>query len=600
MDGGRTDMKLFAVCWLLTFALATVAKVPILEGLNTSNAEDAKLAAFFKAYLDAEFRRHPSSATRSGDHRYDDRLDDLSPAAQAADLKAMRDALADLPKQVDYPKLTRAGQIDFEILKHNLNYGLWKAENDNQYENNPLFYNEVITDSVFLLLTQSSLPREQNVKNAASRIEHISAVLAAARQSLSHPPEIYSKQAIERNRGAISFYESGIFPIAGETPQLGALGEPCRKAVAALKEYQTFLEKELLPRSSGEWRIGKEKFARKLELELDAGLTAEDVIREAESEAARVEAAMVVVSRQLWFKLFAKEAVPPDDAEGRRTLVRRVLAELAKDHGSVDNLVTDARQTVARIKKFIRARDLLRLPEPDHCQVVEMPEFQRGFSVAYLNAAPPLDPKAASLYAVSPPPRDWDARTVQTYLEEYNRHMLQILTIHEAYPGHYVQLEYSNRCPSQIRAVWSNGVFAEGWAVYTEQTMLDEGYGDGDLALRLHQLKFYLRAVINAILDHRMHCGEMTDEQALDFLVNRGFQSKAEALGKIQRAKLSSCQLSTYFVGRTAFYRLRQLVQRELGDAFDLGRYHEAVLDFGSPPVKYMPELVRERLKQPR
>jgi uncharacterized protein (DUF885 family) len=593
------SMKLLVIGSFLLLAVMAVNSGGS-EPRRSPNAKDAKLAAFFKSYLDAEFRRHPAAATRAGDHRFDDRLDDLSPAAQAADLKAMRDALGDLPRNVNYAALSRAGQIDFEILKHNLNYGLWKAENDNQYENNPLFYNECISDAVFLLLTQSSLPREQNVKNAAARIGFIPAVIVAARQSLKHPPEIYTKQAIERNRGAIKFYESGIYAIAGETPQASPLTEPCRKAVAALKEYQTFLEQELLPRSTGDWRIGKEKFARKLDLELDAGLSADDVIRVAESEAARVEAAMVVISRQLWSKLFPNQTVPSDDPAGRRALVSRVLAELAKDHGSVKNLVTDARQTVDRVKQFIRSRDLLRLPEPDHCQVVEMPEFQRGFSVAYLNAAPPLDPKAASLYAVSPPPRDWDARTVQTYLEEYNRHMLQILTIHEAYPGHYVQLEYSNRCPSLIRSVWSNGVFVEGWAVYTEQTMLDEGYGDGDLALRLHQLKFYLRAVINAILDHRMHCDGMTDEQALDFLMNRGFQSKAEAVGKIQRAKLSSCQLSTYFVGRTAFYRLRQAVQREMGDSFDLGRYHEAVLDFGSPPVKYMPELVRERLKRPR
>jgi uncharacterized protein (DUF885 family) len=145
-----------------------------------------------------------------------------------------------------------------------------------------------------------------------------------------------------------------------------------------------------------------------------------------------------------------------------------------------------------------------------------------------------------------------------------------------------------------------NGTFAEGWAVYTEQMMLDQGYGDGDLSLRLHQLKWYLRAVVNAILDHKMHCSGMTDDEAKDLLVNRAFQSEGEALGKIVRAKLSSCQLSTYFVGRTAFYRLRQAVQREQGEAFDLGRYHEAVLAHGTPPVKYLPELVRERLRQPR
>jgi uncharacterized protein (DUF885 family) len=170
--------------------------------------------------------------------------------------------------------------------------------------------------------------------------------------------------------------------------------------------------------------------------------------------------------------------------------------------------------------------------------------------------------------------------------------MLQILSIHEGYPGHYVQLEYSNRHPSLIRKVLSSGVFAEGWAVYTEQMMLDQGYGEGDLALRLNQLKFYLRAVANAILDHRLHCANMTDDEALAFMMQRAFQSEGEAVGKLIRAKQTSCQLSTYFVGRTAFYRLRQQVQRDQGDGFNLGRYHEAVLSHGTLPVKYLPELV--------
>jgi uncharacterized protein (DUF885 family) len=309
---------------------------------------------------------------------------------------------------------------------------------------------------------------------------------------------------------------------------------------------------------------------------------------------------MYVIARQQWAQVFPTRALPPDDAEGRRTTIQQVIAELGKDHGKAEDLVRDARATVAGIKQFIAAKDILRLPNPDRCQVIEMPEFQRGFSVAYLNPAPPLDPKAASVYAVSPPPRDWDARRVASLLEEYNRHMLQVLTIHEAYPGHYVQLEYSNRHPSLIRRVLSSGVFAEGWAVYTEQMMLDQGYGSGDLALRLHQLKFYLRAVINALLDYKMHCGSMTDEEAMTFLTQRGFQSEGEALGKILRAKQSSCQLSTYFVGRLAFYRLRQQVERELVDRFELGRYHEAVLDHGTLPVKYLPELVRARLAQPR
>jgi uncharacterized protein (DUF885 family) len=222
-----------------------------------------------------------------------------------------------------------------------------------------------------------------------------------------------------------------------------------------------------------------------------------------------------------------------------------------------------------------------------------MPEFQRGFSAAYLNPAPALDPNAKSLYAIAPPPSDWPAERQEAFFQEYNKYMLQILTIHEAYPGHYVQLDYSNRVRSPIRKILSSGVFAEGWAVYTEQMMLDQGYGGGDLALRLHQLKFYLRAVLNAILDHSMHCTEMTDEQAMELLVGRGYQTEAEAFGKVQRAKQSSCQLSTYFVGRTAFYRLRQSVQRTRADKFDLQEFHEQVLNCGTIPVKYLPELVR-------
>jgi uncharacterized protein (DUF885 family) len=425
-------------------------------------------------------------------------------------------------------------------------------------------------------------------------------VVAAARENLDNPPRVFVETAIRQNRGAIGFYDGGLLEVAGNTSRTDELKAAAKPVAACLKEYQKFLEEDLLPRAKGDWRIGKERFARKLELELDAGLTAEEVIHEAESEADRVEREMYVMARQLWAPTFPGKALPPDDAEGRRAAIQQVLAKLAGEHGKVEDLVHDARATVAEIKTFIAANDILRLPEPDRCQVIEMPEFQRGNSVAFLNPAPPLDPRADSIYAVSPPPRDWDARRVSSFMEEYNRYMIQILTIHEAYPGHYVQLAYANRNPSLIRRVLSSGVFAEGWAVYTEQTMLDQGYGKGDAALRLHQLKWYLRSVINAILDYKMHCAGMTDEEALHLLTDRAYQSEGEALGKIVRSKQSSCQLSTYFVGRTAFYRLRQQVEREQGEKFQLGRYHEAVLDHGTLPVKYLPELVRARLEKPR
>lgn len=583
---------------LLPALVMTIATVTL--GQTSSNTEDARLAAFFDRFLEESFRRHPVDATRAGDHRFDDRMDDLSAAARARDLEFTRDVLAKLPREIDYQKLSRGGQIDFEILRHHLAKNLWLAENTRPFEDDPRVYNEYISSSVFWLFTQSTLPKEQNLRNAAGRIAEIPNVVAAAKANLKHPPKQHAETAIRQNRGSIAFYERDLMQIAGETPGLSVLAAPAREAVAALTSYQAFLEKDLLPRASGEWRLGKEKFARKLDLELDAGLQADEVLRIAEAESARVEGEMVVIARQLWARLFPKEPLPPDDAAGRQSLVRKVLGRLAEDHGSAETLVADARATVAKIKRFITERDILRPPDPDRCKIIEMPEFQRGNAAAYLNPAPPLDTKAESMYAVSPPPKEWSRETSETYFREYNRAMLQILTIHEAYPGHYVQLEYSNRHPSKLRRLLDSGTFAEGWAVYTEQMMLDQGYGDGDLSLRLHQLKFYLRSVVNAILDHKMHCGGMTDAQALDLLVNRGFQSEGEALAKIVRAKQSSAQLSTYFVGRTAFYRLRQQVQREMGDGFDLGRYHEAVLAHGTLPVKYLPELVRERLKSAR
>jgi uncharacterized protein (DUF885 family) len=561
---------------------------------------DTRLDTFFKHYLDEYFRQRPLEATRLGDHRFDAMLDDVSRAARDGWLALTRRTLKELPKQVAYAKLSRAGQIDFEIFRHDLETRIWLAENTRPFEEDPRTYGDYINDSVYVLLTQSTLPKETNISNGLARMAQIPRVIDVAKETLTHPPRPILETAIRQNHGAISFYEQELFQFAGETPQRDRLKAAAAPIVAALKDYQKFLEGDLMSRATGDWRLGEKRFNRKLELVLDAGMSAKQVLADAESEFQRVERDMYVISRQLWSKYFPGVPLPPDDREGRRAVILRVTGAVSRDHGKPEDLLADARATVDRIKSFIREKDILRLPDPDRCQVVEMPEFRRGNSLAYLDNAPPLDPDAASLYAVSPPPSDWDARRVESFLEEYNRHMLQILTIHEAYPGHYVQLEYSNRTRSLIRRVLQSGVFIEGWAVYTEQTMLDQGYGDRDLALRLMQLKFYLRAVANAILDHRMHCGRMTDDEAMKFLVEGAFQSEGEARLKLIRAKQSSTQLSTYFVGRMAHYRLRQQVERELGDQFDLGRFHEAVLDHGSVPVKYLPELVRGRLKQPR
>jgi len=586
----------FAVALLLVAFLGT-NPMPVSAA---DPAEDAKLEKFFRNYLDLWMAQRPLEATYLGNHDFDDVLEDVSAESRKQWESLVRTTLEGLPKEVAYAKLSRGSQIDYEIFRHHLERTLWVWDNIRPFETDPRTYGEYITNSIFLPLTQSTLPREKNVANAAARMRYAPAIIDAAKRTINNPPKVVLETAIKQNKGAIAFYESGVYEVSGETPGVSQFKAAAAPGIAALKSYQEWLEKEALPKANGEWRLGRERYNWKLELELEGAFPADEVLAEAEAEFARVQRDMYVVARQLWSNYFPAEPLPADDAAGRADTIRRVVAKIGEDHSRPETLITETRGTVDSIKEFITKKDLLRLPEPDRCEIIEMPEFQRGNSVAYLNPAPPLDPNASSIYAVSPPPADWDEAKKESYLAEYNRRMLPILSIHEAYPGHYVQLEYSNRHPSLIRKILSSGVFAEGWAVYTEQMMLDQGFMDRDLPLRLIQLKFYLRAVTNAILDQKLHTQNMSDEEAMTLMVDGAYQSEGEAAGKLIRAKQTSCQLSTYFVGRMAFYRLRQQIQREMGEDFSLGRYHEAVLDHGTLPVKYLPELVRERLKTPR
>lgn len=578
------------------FLLLTGFVLLPIQRIGAQAAEDAKLQRFIKNYLEQHFRQQPLAATALGDHRFDSRLDDISPAAREQWLKLAQFTLRDLPSQVDYKRLTRDGQIDFEILQHDLKRELWVFNNTRPFDEDARSYGRYLSDSVYLLLTESTQPKETNIANAIMRMAEFPRIIAEAKRSLKNPAKPILETAIRQNSGAIGFYEKDIFNYAGETPQLAKLKAATAKAAVALKEYQQFLEGPARKRAKENWRLGRAKFDQKFELEMDAGVSAEENLAIAKVEFARVHNELYVVARQLWPNYFPGKLFPPDDSPGRREAILKVVESVSQEHGEATNLVRDARATVDSLKTFIRQHHYLRLPDPDHCAVLEMPEFRRGNSLAYLENAPPLDPKAQSIYAVSPPPADWAPKQARSFLEEYNSHMLKILTIHEAYPGHYVQLEHANRQSSLVRRVLQSGPFVEGWAVYGEVTMLNEGFGEGDLRLRLMQLKFYLRTVANSILDYQMHCSGMTDADAMRFLTEDAFQSEGEARLKIIRAKQSSVQLSTYFVGGTAHYRLHQAIERQLGNNFDLGRYHEAVLANGSIPLKYLPELVRRQL----
>jgi uncharacterized protein (DUF885 family) len=297
---------------------------------------------------------------------------------------------------------------------------------------------------------------------------------------------------------------------------------------------------------------------------------------------------MAETARELWPTLMAPAPLPPmGTPDERRAAVRKVLDKLADDRPDNATILKEANEWLEQATKFVREHDLVRLPtEP--CKVIEMPEYRRGVAVAYCDASGPLEKKQETFYAISPTPKDWPQKRADSFYREYNRSMLADLTIHEAMPGHFLQLMHNNRFPSKIRAVFGSGAFVEGWAVYAEWLMAEHGFGGPKV--RLQRQKMVLRLTANAILDHDIHAGTMDEKAALALMKDEAFQEDGEAVGKWNRARLSSAQLTTYFFGFTELLKLRRAAETQPG--FSERAYHDRLLSWGSPAMKYVRQLV--------
>lgn len=558
----------------------------------------------FLQYIRKDVDFQPLLGTRLGDHRHSDKLESFTEKSLATKNKFHDETLSMLESLwKSKEKYSFDDRVDLETWINHERRLSWIKKFIQPLYTDPRVYNESISDSTYLLIFQTTLPKSIVYSSVIKRIREIPRVVREAKVNLvfphkPRPSKVVVETAIKQNLGNLAWYRQGVLHELGKSGPYDELLEACNKAVESLEVYHQFLVDELLPLSNGDWRLGVDQYDQKLALDLESPFSRSHVSAQANREFSRVISEMTNLSRQLWPKYFPdRPKIPLDKSD--KEVIQQVVSFLSYDKVPAKELVEEAKRSSADLKLFIRRRNILELPEPDRCDIVEMPEFQRGNSVAYLNNAPPLDQNARSIYAISPPPRDWDARRVDTFLQEYNRRMMRILTLHEAYPGHYVQLEFANRNPSFIRKILASGVYIEGWAVHMEQVLIDQGFANEDLGLKLLQLKWYLRAIGNALLDQGMHCGGWSDQKALQFLVHDCFQSEAEAIGKIIRSKQSSCQLSTYFVGRMAFDELRFNTQKRLGNSFDLKRYHHCVLELGSVPVKHLPDLLLEKLPSP-
>lgn len=537
----------------------------------------------------------PVFATMIGDHSADGELDNVDSDARNETLSLYREYKAALTA-LDRNELSRANQVDYELLFHEIESSIWSIETLQEWAWNPLYYVDRSGSAIYALMARDFAPIEQRLLAAASRLEQLPRFLEQARGSIKSDrvPKIHAETAIKQNPGLSSIIEAMIVPQmeALTTEQRARLNAAIETARDALADHQTWLEEELLPRANGDFRIGAELYDIKLAFALNSPLSRKQITARAEQEYEAVRNRMYEVAKEVYAKKHPFTAFPDNPDESyKQAIIRAALEEAYRQLPPRDGIVEIAKQYLQQASDFVVEHNLVTMPE-EPVEIIIMPEFQRGIAIAYLDPPGPLDRDQPAFYAVAPLPEDWTDEQAESFLREYNLLSLQDLTIHEGVPGHYLQIALSNRYPSPLRSVLWSGPFVEGWAVYAEEMMIENGYMDGDPLMKLINLKWYLRAITNAIIDSAIHVDGMTREAAMKLMVEGGFQEEREAAGKWVRAQLTSAQLSTYFVGYLEHIEMREAVREKWGDDFTLRRYHDQVLSYGSPPARFVRALM--------
>ena len=561
-------------------------------------AVDAAFADLSKRALDTWMQLSPISATQIGDHRYDSEIDDLSAAGQQKMLTAYKGLLGELDK-VEVSKLSRENQVDAAILRNQLQSEIWNAEVLQASKWDPQIYNSTAGSALYGLMAREFAPLPERLKSATARMEKLPQIFAQARENLdpARVPKIHAETVSKQNKGILSIVDTFITPHIGELPAED--GKRLQAAIDGLKkavdEQQAWLDKTLVPNAKGDFRIGAELYDQKLKFALNSSLSRAEIGERARAELKRVRQDMYGIAQTVLNGKPGAPALPANPSDEQQQAAIEAALELAyADKPARDKVVDDAKAALAQSTEFVRTHDLMTLPDAP-VDIILMPEFQRGVAVAYCDSPGPLDKNLKTFYAVSPIPDDWTDKQVDSFLREYNSRMIHLLSIHEGTPGHYLEGWHSAKFPSTLRAVLRSGLFAEGWAVYTERMMQEQGYLDNDPLFHLVQLKFYLRTISNAILDQGVHVDNWTREQAMQLMTHDAFQQESEASGKWVRAQLTSAQLPTYFVGAQEHFDTRKAVQEKQGDKFNLKAYHDQMLSYGAPPVRFARQLMLDQ-----
>ena len=531
-------------------------------------------------YLYGSLSLSPVSATATGYHLHngvplDELLDDYSSGGldqQRAFYKDFQLRVASL----DVSKLDKEQHVDLDMMKSNAELALLELDTIQSYKHNPTVYVELVGNALYTPYMLNYAPMEKRFGQIVKRLQRVPALFDQAKANLTDAPAVWNRVAQEENEGNIELIDKTLRAAVPES-QKSLYADAAAQALMSAKDFSDFLKNNLSAKTS-DWRLGKEKYAKKFALVLASGRTPEDLLAAAEADLKTVRGEM------------AKLAAPKT--------VEQALDDVARQHPTPGTYIATAKADLAQATAFVKQKDLLTLPARSNLDVVETPEFMRGiYGVGGFNPAPPLEPQLGAFYWITPIPKTWPAARIESKLREYNSYGLQELTIHEAMPGHYVQLEYANDVlpvsRRLLRTILANTPYVEGWAVYTQQMMSDEGYLDNNKGLWLTFYKQILRVLANTILDVRLQTMGMTDQEALDLMIKETYQEKEEATAKLQRAQLSSCQLPTYFVGWKGWLDVREHYKQRKGSAYSLKKFNESALKESGVPLPALDTLLQ-------
>jgi uncharacterized protein (DUF885 family) len=555
---------------------------------DTQNTADREFEELTSRYIETWLSTHPEQATRLGDARYNDRMNDYSRVGIEADI-ALYQTWLDTLLLLKVEELSAQHMIDYDIMHRHLLSNLFMLRELREWEWNPLIYNP--GGALYSLIARDNAPFVERMRAMTSRLRQLPRVLDAARENLDNPPAIHTETAITQNEGVISLLTQTLQPFIDslDSPLRADITSARDDAVDALKSYGAWLTEKLLPESRRDYRLGVELYAEKFAHRLDTDMSPDLLLQRAWEDLEACNKEMYHIALPMYEAMHAgksAEGVPPE------RVIREVLRRISDERPDDATIVERSRQYLEEATDFVAANDFVTIPtEP--LEIIVMPEFQRGVAVAYCDAPGPLDRNGKTFFAIAPTPAQWSKQRRESFYREYNNAMLKNLVIHEAMPGHYLQLAIANRAeaPTLLRAIMPSGVFAEGWATYTEQLMADAGFGGPEL--KMQQLKMRLRLLINAILDQSVHTLGMTEREAMALMMERGYQEEGEASGKWRRACLTSAQLSTYYYGNIMINDIRARYEAQQAADFSLRSFHDTLLSYGTISPKYFPVLLR-------